>query len=117
MYGRPLNVKILALRIRSNQTARIPRFEFMRVDLQRFKIAYPKMTCACFEVISKRQRAKRRVTSGASAINHRSIWISLGPGGEKLCSIDAVVDIDHTPGAVQPFAIGAAVTGAAAIVH
>src|SRR6185369_9446158 len=89
----------------------------MRIDLQGFKVAHAKMTGAGFEVISKRQRTKRRVAAGTATVNHRSIWINLGPGREELCSINTVVDIHNAPGSVQSFAIGAAIAGATAVVH
>src|SRR6185436_2577427 len=75
------------------------------------------MTRAGFEVIPKRQRAKRRIATRTATINHRTIWVSFGPGGKEPGPINTIVDIDHAPGPVQSFAIGAAIAGAPPIIH
>src|SRR5882724_856764 len=72
---RACNINIPLFRIRPNESIEIPRFKFVRLLSQSFGIADAVMTCAGIERIAKGQRAKRRVTAGASAGDHQAVSI------------------------------------------
>src|SRR5713101_5898034 len=93
---RALAVEIGALGIGADQPIEIARLEFMGVAGERGNIADPVIAGAALD-------------DGALAIGE-----ALGddmPGG-----VDAIVDIDDAPGALQALAIGAAIPGAAAVI-
>ena len=89
----------------------------MRVLFQGLQIADAIVTCAGFEGVAKHERAQRRVTPGAAAIDHQAIAIDFAARRQKLRAVAAIIHINNTPRAVQAFAVGAAIAGAAAIIH
>src|SRR5207248_10946546 len=81
------------------------------------ELADAEVTRARFEVIAKRQRAKGSIAARAAAIDHQTIAVYFAARRQKLRAIHAIIDIDYAPGAIQPFAISAAIARAAAIIH
>src|ERR1051326_5072735 len=117
MNWRAFYIKVAPFRIGTNQPVRITRFKFMCVQLQRFQIADSVITGAGFEIIAECQSAQRGVTAGAATVNYRAIGICAPAGPQKLRAIYAIVNIDDSPGTAQALAVGAAIAGAAAIIH
>src|SRR6266850_716867 len=115
MDRRALKVKISPFGIWPNQGVRITRFKFVRLFLEGLKIADTKIAGAGFKIIAERQRAERRVSTRADAVDHRSIRVCVVARREKLCAVYAIVNIDNPPFAIQSFAIFAAIATAASI--
>ena len=116
MNRRAFDIKITTFGIRSHQTIRIPRLEFMCVQFQSFEVADAIIACAGFKV-TESHRAKGGVTSGTAAVNRKAVWVTSSSLGQKPCSVDTIIDVYDAPVTVESFAIGAAVTCAAAIIN
>ena len=114
---RSFDIEVSALGVWTNQTVGVARFEFVRIQFQRFEIAHAVVTRARFEVIPKRQRAQCSVTAGAAAIDHQTIAVNFAVRRQKPRALHAIIDIDYAPGAIQSLAIVAAIARAAAIIH
>src|SRR5262245_8614616 len=88
----------------------------MSIDFERFEIADAIITGAGLEIIAKRQRAQSRVTAGAAAVDDGAIRIDIAARGEKLRTVDTIVNIPDSPRTAQTLTIGAAIPGAAAVI-
>src|SRR6266550_3857129 len=113
---RAFDVEIAPLGIGADQSVEIARLELVGVFGQRFEIADAVVAGAGFENVTKRQRAERRVAAGAAAADCEPIAVDFAAFSKIARAVDAVVDIDDTPLTVEPFSVGASVTGAAAVV-
>ena len=117
MDRRTLDVKIASLGVGADQAVEIARLELVGVLRQRFEVADAVVAGAGFENIAEGERAQRRVAAGAAAGDHQAVAVDFAAFGQIARAVDAIVDVDDAPLAVEPFAIRAAVAGAAAVVH
>ena len=74
------------------------------------------MAGAGFENVAESERAQRSVAAGAAAADRQAVAVDLAAFREIARAVDAIVDIDDAPLAVEPFSVCAAVAGAAAII-
>src|SRR5215510_4200063 len=74
------------------------------------------MARAGLESVAKRERAKRRITTGAATRDDQAIGIDFTAIGEIASAVNAVVNIDDAPLLVESLSILPSVTGTAAIV-
>src|SRR5690349_9548876 len=109
MDRRALDVKFTPLRIGSDEAIEITRFEFMRVLRERFKVANAIVAGACFENVAKRKRAKGRIATRAAAANRQPVPIGFAGSDEITGGVDAIVDIDDAPAAVEAFSVCTAI--------
>ena len=57
------------------------------------------------------------LAASLAAREHRALLVDLPLGAKEFHAVDAILDIDHAPVAIEPLAIGASEAGAAAVVH
>src|SRR5262249_57367188 len=63
------------------------------------------------------RRRQGRVAAGAAAADDASLAVDLPSRCEELRAGDAIVDVDHAPIQLQTVAVGAAESGASAVIH
>src|SRR6185437_8381570 len=96
---------------------KIARLELMRVTGERPEIADAKVACARLKGIAEGDRAERRIAARAAAGDGQPLAIHQPLRRQIARAIDTVIQVYHAPLALQAVAIGAAIAGAAAIVH
>src|SRR5581483_7334621 len=114
---RALAIERFRLRIWPDQPIEIARLELVRVAHKRRDIADAVVARPALEEVMEHERGKRRISARAAAGDDRALLIDEPLPGKKPHTVDAVLDVDDTPRAEEPFAIVASETGAAAIVH
>src|SRR5712692_4327288 len=117
MNRRTLTIEILSLRVRTDQALLVTRFELVRVSRQGFEVANAVVARACPEKITKSERAQCGVAAGAAAGDGQPFPVYLTPLNQEASAVHAVVYVHDSPLAFEPLPIGAAIAGAAAIVH
>ena len=75
------------------------------------------MAGAGFESVAESQRAERGIAARASATNRQAVAVNVSALDKIARAIDAVIDIDDTPLALEPFSVCAAVTRAATVIY
>ena len=74
----------------------------MRVRRQRLEVADAVVAGAGAERVVEGQRAQRGVAAGAAAADGQALAVDQAPLDEIARAVDAVVDVDDAPLAVQP---------------
>src|SRR5262249_47865777 len=113
---RALAVERFLLRIGADQPVEIAGFELVRVARQRRDVADAVIAGAAAEEVVEYQRGKRGVAAGAAAADDDALGGDEPASDEEAGAVEAVVDVDDAPVAMQPVAIGAAEAAAAAVV-
>ena len=75
------------------------------------------MARAALKEVVERQGGERRVSARAAAADDHALAVDQPSLRQEPGSVDAVVDVDDAPVALETVAIGAAEAGAAAVVH
>src|SRR5207302_7032292 len=78
--------------------------------------ADPIITGAALEDVATGERRQDRIAAGAAAGDDGALAIGQPLSDDVAGGVDAIVDIDDAPGALQAFAIGAAIPRAAAVI-
>src|SRR5262249_59270907 len=115
--GRGVAIARLLLRVGPDQPIEIARFELVGVARERGRVADTVIARATLEEIAEGQRRERGVAAGAAAADHAALVVDPALPGQELRAVDAVIDIDHAPGEMQPIAVGPPEAGRAAVVH
>src|SRR5215472_12061320 len=84
---------------------------------QGFQVADAIVVCTGIEDIAEGERTKRRVAARAPTGNCQPASINKPLLDQVAGAIHAVIDVNDTPLALEPLAIGASIAGAAAIIH
>jgi hypothetical protein len=100
--GRTGDVEIAVLGVGADQAVEVARFELVRVSGERFEIADAVVAGAGFENVAERERAQRRVAAGAATTDRQTITVDFAAFGKVARAVDAVVDVDDAPLAVEP---------------
>src|SRR5215472_5011436 len=114
---RALAIARFLLRIWSDQPVEIARLELMGVARERGDVAHAVMASPALKEVAEGQRRQGRVAAGAAAADDASLAVDLPSRCEELRAGDAIVDVDHAPIQLQTVAVGAAESGASAVVH
>jgi hypothetical protein len=93
------------------------RLEFMRVASQRLEVGDAVIARAGAEDVAEGQGSEGGIAAGAAAADHQALRVGPAAGDEVERAIDAILDIDNVPFAVEAIAIGAPITAAAAVIH
>src|SRR5487761_706988 len=109
--GGSFAVQIRPLRVRTDQSVEVTRFELVRVLDERNQIADSEVAGAGIEKIAfgerdQRGESTRRATGDGNAFAVGKTALDKISGG-----IDTIVDVDHAPIAVEAHAVRAPVTG------
>ena len=104
-------------RIGSDQPVEIARLEFVGVARERGDVAHAVIASPTLKEVAEGQRRQSRVATGAAAADDASLAVDPSLRGEEPRAGDAIVDVDHAPVQLQTIAVGAAESGAAAVVH
>src|ERR1039458_5807630 len=88
----------------------------MGVLCQRPQIPHTEVARSGGEDIAESQGAQRGVSPGTAAVNQERLRIRSTAPSEEERGVDAVVEIDHAPGALETFTIRAPVPGATAVI-
>ena len=117
--GGSFGINLSVLWIGTNQPVQVTGLEFVRVAREGLEVADAVIARARAEhfVAFGRERAERGVTPGAAAADHEPLGVGVPVRDQPARCGDAVLDVDETPLFFEPQPIGAAVAGAAAIVH
>src|SRR4029079_17677051 len=108
--ARPVNVE--PLRIRRNEAVRVARLEFVRVTRQCLHVADAVVARTGGEDVVERDRTQRRVPAGAAAPYGQPAPIDHPLLGQVAGGVDAVVDINNSPRAIEAAHVLAAIAGA-----
>ena len=103
--------------IRPHEPIHVARLELVGVARQHFEIADAVVAGAGLERVVERQRRERRVAAGAAAARDEPRGVRLPRRHQVRGRIHGIAHVHDAPLAVQPLAIGAAIAGAAAVVH
>ena len=116
---RTFGIEFLVLRVGTNQPVQITGLEFVRVARKGLEIADAVIASARTEdfLAFGSQRAKRCVTSGAAAADHEPLRIGVSFLDQAARAGDAILDVYNAPSSLEPQPVGAAIAGAAAIIH
>src|SRR6516162_4872978 len=114
---RALAIACFLLRIESDQPVEIARLELVGVARKRSDVAHPVIARPALKEVAEGQCRQRRVPAGAAAADDTSLPINPSLHVEESSTGDTIVDIDNAPVQLETVAVGAAKTGAAAVVH
>src|SRR5436853_4543367 len=106
-----------AVRVGSDKTVVVARFELVAVALKRLDIDNSEIARSGLEDVSECESGKRRVAARACSSNNQAIGIGLVDSDDILRRVYAVVNIHDSPLTIQAFAVLAPIAGAASIVH
>src|SRR5207302_11377090 len=115
--GGALDVEVLRLRPGADQRVEVARLELVGVLDEGDQVAEPEMVGAGPEVVARGQRGQGRVAPGAATRDGDAAGVGQALRDEVAGDVDAVVDIDHTPGAVEAAPVLGPIPGRAAVVH
>src|SRR5262249_33205706 len=114
---RALAIARFLLWIRSDQPVEIARLELMGVARERGDVAHAVMASPALKELAEGQRCQSRVAAGAAAADDASLAVDPSLRGEAPRAGDAIVAVDHAPFQWKTGAVGAAESGASAVVH
>src|SRR5260370_1372372 len=115
--GRAFAVEIGTLGIGADQPVEIARLELMGVAGQRGDIADPVIAGAAPEyIVAAGERRQYGIAAGAAAGDDGALAIRETFADDMPGGVDAVIDIDDAPSALEPLAVGPAIAGAAAVI-
>src|SRR5260370_3147012 len=89
----------------------------MGVARERGDVARLVWPAPALKAVAEGQRRQGRVAAGAAAADDASFAVDPPLRCEKARAGDAIVDVDHAPVELQTVAVGAAESGASAVVH
>ena len=115
--GRAFDVQIALSGVGADQTIEIARFVFVGFLRKDLELAQPEQAGPGLEVVAEGQRCQGGVSPGAATLNGDLVLVGQPLADQILRRVDAVIDIDDTPLALEPFAIRPAVARTAAVVH
>ena len=101
---------------RPDQSIEVPGLELVGVRCEHFEVADSVVARAGPECVVERERGQCRIAAGAAAADREALPIGAAGFGEVQRAGHAVLDVDHTPFAVEPLAIRASVSRAPSIV-
>ena len=113
---RPLAIARLHFRKRPDEPIEIARLEFVGVARQRGGVAHPVIACAALEEIAKGERRQSCVAAGAAAADDDARCVHQSAFCQEFGAVHAVVHIDDAPIELEPIAVFAPESRAAAVV-
>ena len=116
MDRRPLDIHIAVVGVWADEAVEVARLELVGVPDQRLKVANAEVAGASLELGAKREDAQGRVAACTPAGDGEAIAVHEAALCEETGTVDAIVDVDDPPLAVQPFAVTPTVAGAPAVV-
>src|SRR6184192_2092063 len=116
MHGRSLPIKFSRRGIRADHPVLVTRFEFVSVACKRLEVRDPVVTGSRGKNIMEDERAKRRISTRASATDRHPLSIDFAAFLEIPGRVDAIFDINDPPLRFQPLTIRPAVSGAASVI-
>ena len=111
-----VEIDVLRLRPRTHQPDRVARLELVVIDEQRPQVADAVETGAGGEDVTGGEGAQGGVAAGATPADRESGTVDPTGSGHRRSTGDAVVEVDDTPLAAQPFPVVPAVPGRPAVV-
>ena len=110
-------VQLRRLRVRPDQRVLVLELELVRVaGAELLEVGDSEVRASGRELVRERQRADGRVPARASTGDQQPVGIGFSLVHEKASRIDAVLQVDDAPLAVQPLAVGASVAGRSSVV-
>src|SRR5216683_6149952 len=91
--------------------------ELVSILCQRLRIAHPVIACARLELLPECQDGEGGEAASTAPADRPSVPIDSADGREVLGTVDTVLDVDDSPGALEAQAIFAPIAGASAVVH
>ena len=109
-------VEVAALGVRPDQPVEIARLELVRRAHERLEVADPEIAHPRGERVAEGHGAQGRIAARAAAPDREPFPIDDPPGREPASARHAIGEIDDTPLAFEPLAVGHAVAGRAAVI-
>src|SRR5205085_3996550 len=109
-------VQLLVSLVGRDEAPRIARLELVRVRLERREVADAEVADARLEDVMERDRRDRGVAARTGAFDRQPVPVDESTLGEGERAVDAVVDVDGAPRAIEPPAVLAPVARGTAVV-
>src|SRR5215831_2458758 len=113
---RPFAIARLHFRKRPDEPVEISRFEFVGIARQCCGVADAVIACSALEEIAKGERREGSVAASTAAADDNAPCVHQSPLHQEFGAVHAVVHIDDAPIELQPLAVFAPETRAAAVV-
>src|SRR5581483_1634505 len=114
--GGALAVEVEALRVGTDQAVQIARLELVGVAGEELQVGNAEEAGAGGEAVAEGEHRQRRVPARATAVDGQARTVDAPLAHQVQRAVDAVLDVDDPPGAVEALPVLPPVAAAAAIV-